>query len=192
MRLALPGLLLALTPASPAPAGDWHQAYESLTRSEVSVTTPAGVSDRVDVEIQLPPRHRYLAAPRKATPPRPTPPRPLDPGKVRYQVEKEKIYWGQHDSFRSPAVIEAEEVYLQIPAYQRIRQHNLEKDDPEYWPLMRKAARSFVIALKKACKATRHDLVGEVGSIRAEGVTIPDITAQVIAALSPGKGKKSD
>ncbi len=192
LRTRLLGLLIVgLWSAAPISAGDWHSAYESLAEAPTEVSPLASddfILEESDVVIPVAPErefHDFLN-----TAPKPKTPKPAKKTKIEYKVDREKIYWGQPESFKYPAVIEAEEVYKQIPAYKKIREEKLEKDDPEYWPLMRKAARSFVSALKKACKSTSHDLVGEIGSIKATGTTIPDITKKVISFLSVKPKKK--
>ena len=59
-------------------------------------------------------------------------------------------------------MVDAAKVYRQIPAHQEILSRKLNRNDPDYWPLMRKASQGFVRALSKVCKAKGYDLVGEV------------------------------
>ena len=184
-------VFVGLCSFTPIYGGDWHSAYESLNEVDNgrdSTTSHNFIIEKSDVIIPQAPERKpfnYLKAP-----PKPKSPKPAQKKKIEYKIAREKIYWGQPENFKKPAVIEAEEIYKQIPAYRKIQEENLEKDDPEYWPLMRKAARSFVSALKKACKSTSHDLVGEIGSIKAKGTTVPNITKKVISYLNvkPKKG----
>ncbi len=85
--------------------------------------------------------------------------------------------------YSRPAVVEAARVYRQIAAHQEIVERKLTRDDPDYWPLMRKASQAFVRALRKACKEKGYDLVGELRTISIDGASPPDMTADVIKAL---------
>jgi hypothetical protein len=105
---------------------------------------------------------------------------PLD---AATKVDEDKLYYGDARKYSRPAVVEAAKVYKQIPAHQELLDRKLTRDDPDYWPLMRKASQAFVRALRKVCKDKRHDLVGEVRSITTDGAPPPDITAEVIKAL---------
>ena len=80
-------------------------------------------------------------------------------------------------------MVEAAKVYKQIPAHQELLDRKLTRDDPDYWPLMRKASQAFVRALRKVCKEKGHDLVGELRTITIDGAAPPDITLEVIKAL---------
>jgi len=105
----------------------------------------------------------------------------------RYKVQEEKIYYGDPKNFRNPAVLDAAKIYNEIPAYQKIIQKGLTRNDPEYWPLMQKASNVFVRALKAVCKEKGIDLVGEVSSITCESAAVPEITEAVIAAVRENK-----
>lgn len=117
------------------------------------------------------------------------------PAKPRYEIKKERIYYGDCTRFATPAVLSARKVYESIPAYRSILERGLTKDDPEYWPLLRRAARIFLVALKRVCREEGFDLVGEIESIRPaedgdqddendNGDSVPDITDQVIEAAA--------
>jgi len=103
------------------------------------------------------------------------------------KIDQNKIYYGDAQNFTSPAVVDAMEVYKEIPAHQEIMRRNLTREDPDYWPLMRKASQLFVRALRKACQSKGYDLVGEVDSITIEGEKVPEITAEVIKILKEPK-----
>ena len=106
-----------------------------------------------------------------------------------FKVKRDKIYFGDLKSFNNPAVLEASKIYNKIPAYRKIIQKGLKKDDPEYWPLMRKASTDFVRALKSICLKTGHDLIGEIGSISPvkRSSKVPVITDAVIGAVQDRK-----
>ncbi|MBI4583609.1 MAG: hypothetical protein HY717_06275 [Planctomycetes bacterium] len=105
----------------------------------------------------------------------------------KYKVQEEKIYYGDPKNFHNPAVLDASKIYNEIPAYQKIVQKGLTKNDPEYWPLMQKASNVFVRALKAVCKEKGIDLVGEVSSISCDHDQVPDITEAVIEAVKGDK-----
>ena len=106
-----------------------------------------------------------------------------DQNKENYEIEEDQIYFGHPKNFEKPCVLQAKKVYDGIFPYQDIVQRGLTKDDPEYWPLMRKAAYAFVRALKSVCKVHEFDLVGEPGSIAREGQSVPDVTDIMILEL---------
>ncbi len=105
----------------------------------------------------------------------------------KYKVQEEKIYYGDPKNFHNPAVLDAAKIYNEIPAYQKIVQKGLTKNDPEYWPLMQKASNVFVRSLKAVCKEKGVDLVGEVSSISCDHDQVPDITEAVIEAVKGDK-----
>lgn len=104
---------------------------------------------------------------------------------ARYHVNRQKIYYGDTRKFTRPAVLEAAKIYDTIPAYRKIVNRKLTSDDPEYWPLMRRAAGAFVRGMKAVCARRGYDLVGELGSIKptAKRDTVPAITDDVIDAV---------
>jgi hypothetical protein len=116
----------------------------------------------------------------------------LAPIQAAARVDPDKIYYGDARKYSHPAVVDAAKVYAQIPAHQEIVSRKLTRNDPDYWPLMRKASQVFVRALKKVCQTKGYDLVGEAKTIAAEGARVPEITDDVIGAIekprSEGKG----
>lgn len=106
---------------------------------------------------------------------------------AKTKIDADKIYYGDAKKYNNPAVVDAAKVYRHIPAHQEIIERKLTRDDPDYWPLMRKASQAFVRALRKICREKGYDLVGEVRSISIDGKTVPDITAQVISKLEKPK-----
>ncbi len=105
------------------------------------------------------------------------------------KIDEDKIYYGDIEKYNNPAVVDAAEVYRQIPAHQELVRRKLTREDPDYWPLMRKASQIFVRALRKACQKKGHDLVGEVDSITMDGGEIPEITSEVIRILKKAQEK---
>jgi hypothetical protein len=121
-------------------------------------------------------------------------PAPAEEGQAtpdgKYKVQRKKLYYGDEKKFSRPAVLEAAKVYEKIPAYRSILDRRLTPDDPEYWPLMRKASAAFVKALKSVCSRDGYDLVGELGSIEpSDGeAAVPDITLKVTEAADGDRG----
>ena len=110
---------------------------------------------------------------------------PVPAKEAKYRVQREKVYFGNPGRFATPAMLSAAKVYAKIPTYKKILDRRLTKDDPEYWPLMRRASAAFVRGLKSVCSNEGYDLVGEVGSIEPvkKPASIPDITRAVTAAV---------
>ena len=102
---------------------------------------------------------------------------------AKTKIDEDKIYYGDVRKYSRPAVVDAAKVYRQIPAHQEILQRKLTRDDPDYWPLMRKASQMFLKALRNVCQEKGYDLIGEVRTITIDGGATPEITSDVIATL---------
>jgi Skp family chaperone for outer membrane proteins len=100
-----------------------------------------------------------------------------------YEIDKKKIYYGNPDSFKTPAVIKLNDVFAKIPEYQDAKKKS--EDDPEYYILLEKANEKFQKAVKKAAQDGGYDLVGEAGTIKSKtkDKDVPDITDKVIEAI---------
>lgn len=100
-------------------------------------------------------------------------------------LKSEEIYFGTGKHPKAPAVMTADDVWAAIPEYKRILEDKLTDDDARYHLLMKKAAERFSKALKKLAKRDSHDMLGEVGSIKALGKkTIPDVTREMIKLVT--------
>jgi hypothetical protein len=163
-------------PGEPQPAADSEKAEEAGGEGVIqksSFGSELGAADAalrdllmlVQVELFL--AEADLSMPAEAT-------------EERYRIEEDKIYFGNAKKFQKPCVIEAQKVYDGISSYQKIVEHGFTKDNPEYWPLMRKAAAAFVRALKEVCKTGEFDLVGEIGAIDCREHEVPDVTKDVL------------
>lgn len=97
------------------------------------------------------------------------------------EVDKNKVYYGNADSFSTPAVIVMTKVFEKIPEYVDAKKKT--DDDPEYYILIEKANKKFRQAVEKAAKDNGYDLVAESGSVKVKGKEIPDITQKAIDAL---------
>ncbi len=102
----------------------------------------------------------------------------------RTEIDEAEIYYGDPGSFRSPAVLDADEVYSHIPEYREIRDRGLDPSDARYLYLMRAASERFRAAVSGVADSEGYDLVGGLGSIRIEGRTVPDITSLVVRKLA--------
>jgi maltooligosyltrehalose synthase len=90
--------------------------------------------------------------------------------------DRAKIYLGDPDRFAKPAVVTASRVYAEITEYQEVKRRQIDRNDPDFYVLMEKAARKFRSALEESAKSGPYDLVGEKGAVtRTEG-TLPDLT----------------
>ncbi len=106
---------------------------------------------------------------------------PVSPADKDTEVDKKKVYYGNADNFKTPAVIELAKVFSNITEYQDAKKKS--EDDPDYYILLDKANQKFQKALEKAAKDGGYDLVGETGTVKVKGKTIPDITQKVIDSL---------
>lgn len=100
-------------------------------------------------------------------------------------VDTDGIYLGTGKNPKTPGVLVADDVWKEIPEYKKILDDELTEDDPEYHLLMLKATERFNKALKGLAKRDSHDMLGEVGSIRANnGAQIPDVTKEMIKLVT--------
>ncbi|MCK6461605.1 MAG: hypothetical protein L6Q95_17120 [Planctomycetes bacterium] len=100
-------------------------------------------------------------------------------------VDSDGIYFGTGKNPKTPGVLVADDVWKEIPEYKKILDDELTEDDPEYHLLMLKATERFNKALKALAKRDSHDMLGEVGSIKANsGAKIPDVTAEMIKLVT--------
>lgn len=100
-------------------------------------------------------------------------------------LDVEKVYYGDCNSFQSPATVAMDEVFEHIHEYRLIGERKLGEEDPEYWVLLSKANKVFRAAIKTVAATGGYDLVAERGALKAlaPATTIPDITALVIAQV---------
>ncbi len=94
--------------------------------------------------------------------------------------DRSKIYVGDAERFARPSVVVATRVYAEITEYQEVRRRQLDRNDPDYYVLMERAARKFRAALEEAAKAGGYDLVAEKGAVTRTNGTLPDLTESAI------------
>lgn len=100
-------------------------------------------------------------------------------------VDSDGIYLGTGKNPKTPGVLVADDVWNEIPEYKKILADELTEDDPEYHLLMLKATERFNKALKALAKRDSHDMLGEVGSIRAKnGAKLPDVTREMVKLVT--------
>ncbi len=99
-------------------------------------------------------------------------------------IDRTKIYYGNPDAFRAPAVVKASTVIKGTADYKTIQKEGVKKGTPRYEHLMEKATGTFKTVLGETAKALGKDLVGEIGAIVIKGKAPVDITAKVVARLN--------
>ncbi|MCZ6690289.1 MAG: hypothetical protein O7H41_11840 [Planctomycetota bacterium] len=103
-----------------------------------------------------------------------------------YKVDRNKVYYGNPDSFKKPATIDRDKVFAKISYYAQILKEGLTRKDARYWTLLKKANKVFSKALGKVATDGGYDLIAESGSIKAKGKkkkkAPPDITKAAIKA----------
>jgi hypothetical protein len=106
--------------------------------------------------------------------------------KYDFEVRKpEEIYFGSGKHPKAPGELTADDVWAAIPEYKQILADELTDEDAQYHLLMKKAAERFSKALRKLAKRDSHDMLGEVGSIKALGKKkIPDVTKEMIRLVT--------
>jgi len=93
------------------------------------------------------------------------------------------IYFGRAKHPKTPGVCRADDVWAAIPEYKKILEEELTDSDPRYHLLLKRATKRFQSALKKLAKRDGHDVIGEVGSIKAVGKkkkALPIVTKSLI------------
>lgn len=108
-----------------------------------------------------------------------------DPGDYRV-TDGASVYLGNARLFARPCVVQADRAYREIPEYREIVDKGMTDKDPRYHFLMKKASERFLEAVRALGRDLDHDLVAEVGAVRAtkEGVSEPpDRTSDLIARL---------
>jgi hypothetical protein len=105
----------------------------------------------------------------------------------RPTVRDHLAYFGDPASFRTPAVVRADAVFLSVPEYRTLVRERLKEGDARYWFLLSRASQRFRAAVERAARDAGHDLVAETGAVDWPGHEIPDITTaandEVEAAL---------
>ena len=99
----------------------------------------------------------------------------------KYEVDENKVYYGDASSFEKPAAILISKVFDAIPEYVDARKKG--KDDPQYYILLEKANQKFFTALERVAAAEKYDLIAEKGAVKSKECRVPDATESVIKAL---------
>ena len=97
-------------------------------------------------------------------------------------VDETLVYYGNPNRFRQAGEIVCDSVFRAIPEYRRIIEEGL-TEGVRYDFLLLRANQKFRKALRKVHRQDGYDLVAEIGAVRIEGKTVPDITDKVIDAL---------
>jgi hypothetical protein len=98
-------------------------------------------------------------------------------------VDESQVYYGNAARFKKAGEISCDSVFREIPEYKKIIAEGL-TEGVKYEFLLLRANRKFRAALKTVARADGFDLIAEVGAVRIEGKSVPEITSKVIAALS--------
>jgi|GEM_PF-2944421 len=102
---------------------------------------------------------------------------------ITYLIEGD-VYYGDQESFNTPAVLSRSKVFDEIPEVKTIRREKLKKDSPRYVSLLEKANKVFREVVEEVADEKGYDLVVEKGGIKAsDGSRIPNITKKVIKAV---------
>ena len=104
---------------------------------------------------------------------------------VKYQVDRAKVYFGNADAFAKPAVVKSLTVFQNIKAYKTIEEEKITPESARYFLLMKEANEVFRNALTQVAKDEKIDLIGEVGSVKADDpkVAVPDLTQKMVKAV---------
>lgn len=98
----------------------------------------------------------------------------------RPTVDATQVYFGKAATCKSPATVDADQVFQAIPEYKTILADKLTEADARYSLLMVKATKKFRAAIEAAATGGGYDLVGNTGSVTWPGHDVPDITASVL------------
>jgi hypothetical protein len=97
-------------------------------------------------------------------------------------VDESQVYYGNPAKFKKAGEISCDSVFREIPEYKKILEEGL-TEGVRYEFLLHRANQKFHRALKTVHRAHGYDLIAELGAVRIEGKTVPDITSRVIEAL---------
>jgi hypothetical protein len=101
---------------------------------------------------------------------------------AKVDVDESQVYYGNPARFKKPGEIVCDSVFREIPEYKKIIEEGL-TEGVRYEFLLLRANEKFRKALKRVHRREGYDLIAEVGAVRVEGKTVPDITSEVIDAL---------
>lgn len=101
---------------------------------------------------------------------------------AKVDVDESQVYYGNPAKFKKAGEISCDSVFREIPEYKKIIEEGL-TEGVKYEFLLLRANKKFRAALKMVARTDGFDLIAEVGAIRIEGKTVPEITGKVIAAL---------
>jgi hypothetical protein len=91
-------------------------------------------------------------------------------------IDQTQVYFGKACHSKAPAVVDADRVYRSIAEYKQILDKKLTEKDAEYSMLLLKAGKKFRAAVEAAAADNANDLVANLGAVKWEGHTIPDLT----------------
>lgn len=98
-----------------------------------------------------------------------------------------KVIHGEAYGAVRVAVVDVQEVFKKIPAYQKIKKENLSRTKGRYHILLNQANEEFVSAVKSIAQVHHVDVVVEKGGVRG-GAGVLDITKEVLKALPKSQG----
>jgi len=99
-------------------------------------------------------------------------------------IDRGRIIFGDPDgTVDRVAVVDVPKAERKTAAWKKLESENPPAEDPRRALLLAEAKRAVRAAVARVAEAGGYDLVGEMGSIIVRGRTVPEITAQVIAAL---------
>ncbi|MGH7150812.1 MAG: hypothetical protein ACREIU_08945 [Planctomycetota bacterium] len=104
---------------------------------------------------------------------------------AKYQVDRAKVYLGNPDAFAKPAVVKSLTVFQNIKAYKAIEEEKVSADSARYFLLLKEANEVFRTGLASVAKEDKVDLIGEVGTIKADDpkISLPDLTQKLVKAV---------
>lgn len=93
-----------------------------------------------------------------------------------------RVVLGQAEGATHPALVDVQQVFKEIPAYQKVKKENLSRTKARYHILVNQANEEFLAAVKAVALRQGLDLVVEKGGLYTRQ-RIPDITESVIQQL---------
>jgi hypothetical protein len=104
------------------------------------------------------------------------------------KVDRQKIFWGNAESFEKPGEVNYAEVIKSTPEYDELRKKKIDRGTARYYYLMSQASERAVRVIVDVGRQTDFDLVAAKGYLASldEPIEAPDLTEIVLERLQNG------
>ena len=101
------------------------------------------------------------------------------------QVDPQKIYWGRPSQFENPAEVRYQEVIMETPEYQELKNRRIERGTGRYWILISQASDRVVRTIAQVGQESEYDLIAAEGYLGSLDPAVPadDVTELVLKTM---------